>query len=133
MLFRPDLVDLLGDIVRQNSAQVAGMVPVAAAFQDITHVLVDAVDTCDDRHDQTAAGHHDVHVLKRNAFGGHEILDSLVAHVGLIHYGGIFGDILRGMFQFCVEHTDTVGKIAEFRGRRPRVDDKNVPLLRDVC
>ena len=108
LLVLTDPVDLLGDIIGQNRAQIAGVVPVTAAFQDITHVLVDAVDTCDDRHDQTAAGHHDVHVLKRNAFGGHEILDGLMTHIRLIHYGRVFGDILGGVLKLGVKDPDTI-------------------------
>jgi len=108
ILFRPDLVDLLGDIVRQNGAQVAGMVPVTAAFQDITHILVHVIDSSYDRDDKPAARHNDVHILKRNAFGGHKILDGLMTHIRLIHYGRVFGDILGGVLKLGVKDPDTI-------------------------
>ena len=107
------------------------MISVTAAFQDITHVLIHVIDSGDDRNDEASTSHNDVHILKRNAFGGHEILDGLMTHVRLIHHGRVFGDILGGVLKLGVKHSDTIGKVAQLRGCGPRVDYKNVSLLRD--
>ena len=86
MFFLPDLVDFSCNIIGKDGAQVACMFSVAAALQDFPHVLVYIVDACDDRNNESASGHHDVDVLQRNILGSHEILDCLMAHVGLVHY-----------------------------------------------
>ena len=68
MLFISDLVNFFGNIVGQNGTQVARMVSVAATLEDITHVLVYVIDSCNYWGNETTSGHHDIDIFKRNAF-----------------------------------------------------------------
>ena len=79
------------------------MPSVTAADKDIPHVLVDIIDTSDHRGEKAASGHDYVNILQRNSTGFHEVLDSLTAHVALVHDGLVLGHLVGGMFKLLVK------------------------------
>ena len=79
------------------------MPSVPATDQNIPHVLIDIIDTCDYRGEKTSSGHDDIDVLQRNSTGLHEVLDRLAAHVALVHDGLVLRHLVGGMFKFLVK------------------------------
>ena len=61
-----DLVYLLCNIICKDCTKITGMPSVAAADENVPHVLVDVVHACDDRSKESAPCHHYIHVLERN-------------------------------------------------------------------
>ena len=125
----PQGVDIVGDVVADQGAQVAGVIAFPARGKDFAHVGIHIIDTRDTRGEQAAAAHHDVDVLQADTLLPEGADDGVRAHLVLVHHVGEAGQFLDGMLQFLFEDAGTVPVNSEFRGDGTRVHDEDGTFL----
>ena len=91
------------DIIRKQSAQIAGMDTFPAGHEGIPHLLIHHIHTCTDRSNETASSHRNVYSFKSNTLFLEEIDDGIASHAGLIHYGFILGDLFCRMSKILLK------------------------------
>ena len=124
----PQLVDLMGDVVADQGAEVAGVVAVPAGGEDFPHVGVDVVYAGDAGGEKAAAGHDDVDVFQADALFAEGAQDLVRSHLVLVHDVGELRQLLDGMLEFLVKDGFSVTIDCEFGGDGPGVDDQDDTL-----
>ena len=125
----PELVDVVGDVVADQGAQVAGVVALPARGQDFPHVGVHVVDTGDARGEQAAAAHDDVDVFQVDALLSEGADDGVRTHLVLVHHVGEMGQLGDGVFQFLFQDAFPVLVNGELGGDGARVHNEDDPPL----
>ena len=90
-VFSPKPVNLLGDVVSDEGAQIAGVVAFTAGGEDLTHIGIHIIYAGDAGGEQAAAAHDNVNVLQADFLFSKGPDDSLRAHLVLVHYVGKAG------------------------------------------
>ena len=79
-------IDLVGNVVPYQGAQVAGMIAVAAGGKDLPHIVVDIVNAGYAGGEETSAAHDNVYVFKFNSKVLEGVKNGFGAHLVLLHY-----------------------------------------------
>ena len=84
-------IDGVGNILSYKSAQVAGVIAVAAGLEHLAHIVVHIVDTGKAGCEQASSGHNYVYVFQFDTILFQGAKDGFCAHPFLIHHIGEAG------------------------------------------
>ena len=116
--------DGISDLLGQNAPQIGGVLPLHSLLQILQKSLRHGVGAAGNGLEHAAPPYHYVQGSQIKVFRLQQIRYDFLAEILLVHYGGISGNLLRGMPQGLLEQKVLILKNTDLGGGGTGIDNQ---------